>query len=448
MLTAVLAGCASVASLPLPPLHFNYHPATLQVVLETAASLSALLACFLVCGRLRRHARLNELVLACALAVLAITTLFSITVSTLAGGRPHGLTDWATLAGGVLGALLFALAAFAPRLRLRRPGRALAAVAVAGVLLLAVGLGDAFGSRAWQPPNPPELPGFHAQPIVVAAQVAMAVFYGLAVAGFLRRAQRTGDEFLSWLSVAAVLATISHIDYAIYPFLDSQWDYTGEAFRLAFYAVLTVGSIREIWSYWRALSAAAVFEERRRIARNLHDGLAQELAYLARNLDSLDGAADADLLRRMRLAVHRAQLESRQSIRALTGPADRATQALDVALERAAAEIAHRLQIELEFDAVPGVRLSSTRAQALVRIACEAVTNAARHSGASRVSLSLEHSGSHVRLKVSDRGCGFDTSIPRTGFGLTSMREQARSVQGELRISSAPGEGSEVEVAL
>lgn len=418
------------------------------MVLETAASLSALLACFLVCGRLRRHARLNELVLACALAVLAITTLFSITVATLAGRMPHGLTAWATLAGGVLGALLFALAAFAPRLRLRRPGRALAAVAVAGVLLLAAGLGNAFGSGAWQPANPPELPVFRAHPIVVAAQVVMSVFYGLAVAGFLRRAQRTGDEFLSWLSIAAVLATISHIDYAIYPFLDSQWDYTAEAFRLSFYAILTVGSIREIWSYWRALSAVAVFEERQRIARNLHDGLAQELAYLARNLDSLDGAADADLLRRMRLAVHRAQLESRQAIRTLTDPAGRATQALDVALERAAAEIAHRLQIELEFAAVPGVRLSATRAQALVRIACEAVTNAARHSGASRVSLSLEHNGSHVRLKVSDRGCGFDTSIPRSGFGLTSMREQARSVQGELKISSAPGEGSEVEVAL
>lgn len=418
------------------------------MVLETAASLSALLACFLVCGRLRRHARLNELVLACALAVLAITTLFSITVAPLAGRMPHGLTAWATLAGGVLGALLFALAAFAPRLRLRRPGRALAAVAVAGVLLLAVGLGNAFGSGAWQPANPPELLVFRAHPIVVAAQVVMSVFYGLAVAGFLRRAQRTGDEFLSWLSIAAVLATISHIDYAIYPFLDSQWDYTAEAFRLSFYAILTVGSIREIWSYWRALSAVAVFEERQRIARNLHDGLAQELAYLARNLDSLDGAADADLLRRMRLAVHRAQLESRQAIRTLTDPAGRATQALDVALERAAAEIAHRLQIELEFAAVPGVRLSATRAQALVRIACEAVTNAARHSGASRVSLSLEHNGSHVRLKVSDRGCGFDTSIPRSGFGLTSMREQARSVQGELKISSAPGEGSEVEVAL
>ncbi|MFI5062423.1 MAG: sensor histidine kinase [Streptosporangiales bacterium] len=434
----------------LPRLDLDYHPATLHVALETAASLSALLASFLICGRLRRHARLNELVLACALAVLALTNLFFITVPTLAGRMAQGLALWATLAGGGLGALLFALAAFAPRFRLWRPGRALAvgAGAVAGVLLLTVAIGDAFGSRAWQPLNSRELPVLHSQPIAVAAQVVMAVLYGLAVAGFLRRSQRTGDEFFSWLSIAAVLAAISHIDYAIHPFLDSQWDYTAEAFRLSFYAILTVGSIREIWSYWRALSDAAVFEERRRIARDLHDGLAQELAYLARNLDSLGGTADAGLLSRMRLAVHRAQLESRQAIRTLTDPGGPVMPALDVALERAAAEIAERLQVELEFDAAPGVRLSAARAQALVRIACEAVTNAAQHSGASCVSLSLEHSGSHVRLKVSDRGCGFDTSVPGGGFGLTSMREQARSVHGELRISSAPGEGSEVEVAL
>ena len=111
-------------------------------------------------------------------------------------------------------------------------------------------------------------------------------------------------------------------------------------------------------------------------------------------------------------------------------------------------EIAERFQVGLDLDLVPGVRLSTARAEALVRIACEAVTNAARHSGSSLVRLNVERDGRRVRLRVSDQGCGFDTALPGGGYGLISMGERARSVGGELRISSAPGRGSEVELAL
>jgi signal transduction histidine kinase len=203
--------------------------------------------------------------------------------------------------------------------------------------------------------------------------------------------------------------------------------------------------MREIWSYWTALSEAAVQEDRRRIARDLHDGLAQELAYLYRNLDSVAGETGADTVERLRLAVERAQLESRRAIHALAPPRK---QAVEVALAEAAVEVAERFRMELELDLVPGVRLSPTRAEALVRIACEALTNAARHSGARRVTLRLERDGSLVRMRVADRGCGFDTTIPAGGFGLNSMRDRARSVGGELRICSTPGHGSEVEVAV
>jgi signal transduction histidine kinase len=121
---------------------------------------------------------------------------------------------------------------------------------------------------------------------------------------------------------------------------------------------------------------------------------------------------------------------------------------LEVALADAVAEIAERARIELELDVVPGIQLSPTRSEALVRIACEAVTNAARHSGAGSVTLCLERDGSLVRLRVADSGCGFDPTVPGGGFGLIAMRERARSVGGELRICSAPGHGSEVHAAV
>jgi signal transduction histidine kinase len=203
--------------------------------------------------------------------------------------------------------------------------------------------------------------------------------------------------------------------------------------------------MREIWSYWRALSEAAVLKERQRIACELHDGLAQELAYLARNLNSLSEAADDDSMLRLRRAVERAQLESRRAIRALAAPSG---QPFEVALAEAVTEVAERYHVELDMDLTSDIRLSAARREALVRIACEAITNAARHSGASRVSLGLERDGSGVRLRISDKGHGFDTAAPGGGFGLISMRERAHSVGGELLISSAPGHGSEVEVAV
>jgi signal transduction histidine kinase len=111
-------------------------------------------------------------------------------------------------------------------------------------------------------------------------------------------------------------------------------------------------------------------------------------------------------------------------------------------------EVAERYHAKLNLDVISDIRLPAPRREALVRIACEAVSNAARHSGADRVDLRLERDGSGVRLRVSDRGRGFDTGDPGGGFGLCAMRERARSVDAELVISSAPGHGSRVEVTL
>jgi signal transduction histidine kinase len=271
---------------------------------------------------------------------------------------------------------------------------------------------------------------------------------GSASRPIARCSQRSGDEFLGWLSAAAVLAAAAHLNYFLHIPLYSQSVHIGDGFRLCFYAVLLAGSLRAIWSYWSARSAAAILEERRRIARDLHDGLAQELVYLARNLDSLDPPDEdtgGDTVDRLRRAVERAQFESRRAVSALTAPAG---QAVETALGHAAGETAERLGVGLDLDLVPGVRLPTARAEALVRIACEAITNAARHSGSPRVRLSLHSDGSLVRLRVSDSGCGFNIAAAVSGFGLVSMRERAHSVGGELRISSAAGQGREVEVSL
>lgn len=456
VLTAAVSGLVTIAFARLPQLHLSYAWPAMRLALETSGSLIALFATFLVFGRLRRRTYLNELLLACALAVLALSNLLFVTVPTVAG-EAHDLTVWAAPLARSLGALLFVLAAFAPRYELRRRGPVLAAAAVATLATLAaLGTATLFAhtfAAEWVPQDAATLspmalsqPTLRAHPALFAFELLVSLLYGLAAIGFLNLASRRRDAFYGWLAVAGILAVVSHVNYSLFPASYAQSVlYTGDVFRFAFYVALLVGCLREIWSYWNALSAAAVLEDRRRMARDLHDGLAQELAYISRNLDSATDDGDDDAVRRLRPAVERAQYELRSAISALAPPGG---QAVGTVLAQAAAQTAERFRIGLDLDIVPDVRLSPTRAEALVRVACEAITNAAKHSGAARVTLRLERDGSLVRMQVADRGCGFDTSVPRSGFGLVSMRERIRSVGGELRIHSGPGHGSEVEVAV
>jgi len=238
----------------------------------------------------------------CSLAALALSELAFVTVPVLAQHGSPDLSVWAALGGRAFGAALFAVAAFVPCRRLRRPGSALAvgAMAVITVLLLIAFLAISFAARFPRLPvavaaqSPSVWPGLRANAVLPLSQLIVAAIYVLAAAGFVRLAQRHRDEFFGWLATAAVFAAASHVNYFLYVSWLSQFISIGDVLRLCFYVVLLAGCAREIWSYWRALSEAEVLEERRRIARDLHDGLAQELAYLLRNLKSLNGTVDAE----------------------------------------------------------------------------------------------------------------------------------------------------------
>lgn len=422
-----------------------------QVVLETTASLVTLLAGFLAFGRLRRNSRLDELALVAALAVIALSNVLFVMLPMLLGSATVNPAVWAAIIGWLVGTLLFAVAAFVPRVRLRRPRRAqgLAAIGVLGILVLTAVLPRVFGSGPARTITPSAGPhtryALHVNIALAVVQILAAVLAVTAAAGYLRRFERLGDEFSGWLATAAILAAASHVGYAFYPTICSPQVLLGDIFRSCFYVVLLTGSMREIWSFWHTLASAAVAEERRRIARDLHDGLSQELAYLARNLSGLQGAADEETLHQLQVAVDRAWLASRQAIDIIAAPS---RPVIADALTEASGAVADRFDLDLELDLAVGIGMAPARADALVRIACEALTNVARHSGSRQVSLVLRRYGARVRMRVRDSGHGFDTTVCRGGFGLTSMRDRARSVGGELRISSQPGAGSQVEATL
>jgi len=452
VLTAVLTVATVVVAL-VPHADLFYGPTIQQVVLETAASLFSLLAAFLIFARARRNSSRSELVLVTALAVIALSNVLFVMLPELIGPATANAAQWAAVIGRLSGSVLFALAAFVRPGRLLRPRRAelLAAVSAFGVVLVAAAIPHVLGSDVPQSVTPPGVPnasyGLHVAPALAVVQTVAAVLAITAAAQYLRRSEESGDEFSGWLAAAAVFAAAAHANYSLFPAVYPPLVSLGDIFSFCCYALLLFASVREVRSYWHALVTATLAEERQRIACDLHDGLSQELAYLTRNLSGLQGSADEKTLRQLRHSVDRARIASRRAVDRVAAPA---RPAVADALAEGAREVADRfdLDLDLALDLAAGAGLASERADALVGIAREALTNAARHSGSRRVSLTLCRTGGRVLMRVRDSGRGFDPASPRGGFGVTSMRYRARSVGGDVRISSRPGVGSEVEAAL
>jgi signal transduction histidine kinase len=251
---------------------------------------------------------------------------------------------------------------------------------------------------------------------------------------------------MGWFALGAVLYAFAGLNYFLFPSLVSQWVYLGDFLRLAFFVVLLLGAAGEIQRYQRGLADAAALEERRRLARELHDGLAQELAFIATQSRWLSRQVDAPgQMEALVVAAERALDESRSAISALTRPLD---EPLDAAVAQAAEDVAGRVGVRLRLELDEGIEVPPSTREALVRIVREGVTNTARHGNASYVTVQLS-GGRGVRLSVGDDGIGFDPAERAgAGFGLTSMRERARALGGELSISSAPGAGTTIEVVI
>jgi signal transduction histidine kinase len=279
-------------------------------------------------------------------------------------------------------------------------------------------------------------------------QLAAAAFFMAAAIGFTRRGERTGDELMTWLAASAALASFARLNYALFPSLYTQWVYVGDALRLGSNLLLLAGVAREIVHYQRRLADAAAMEERRRIARELHDGLAQELAFVAAQGRSLSRNPDAIEIKYLAAAAERALDESRRAIALLTHPPD---EPLDRALVQTVEELVNRMGRRARFDVEEGVDVPPKTREALLRIVREAVTNAGRHGQAELITVELEN-GNGVRLRIADDGVGFDPGEIdlelQRGFGLTTMRKRTEAIGGRLRIGALPEGGTEVEVVI
>ena len=435
----------------LPPFDVAYRSPGMHIALETIGAVVGIIAAYLFVGRFRLDGRLSDLVLAIALLVLATGSLFFSALPAAIAGNDDAArySAWAQVVSDLLGAIGFVIAAFTlRRVRLsKRSGGLVAGASVAGILLVAVVMRAlATHLPAVIPPTLSPVSGGRmivtGHPTALAAQSLSALLFALAAIGFLRRAPRSDDRLLPVLGAASAAAAFAAFNYFLFPSLYSQWVYSGDILLFAFYLLILAGIGRELNDHWTGLARAAVLEERRRIARDLHDGLAQELAFIASQTGLL---GPGRLERQLASAAERALEESRRAIDALTKPLG---EPVDVAVEKAAVEGVTATGTKLTLELQPGIATAPEVREALRRIVREATLNAARHGHAAHVRVSLEANGEGLRLRVDDDGDGFDPARQTDGFGLISIRERASGLGGRAAVRSAPGAGTTVEVVL
>ncbi|KPI00406.1 integral membrane sensor signal transduction histidine kinase [Actinobacteria bacterium OK074] len=202
---------------------------------------------------------------------------------------------------------------------------------------------------------------------------------------------------------------------------------------------------------------AGVADERRRLAAEIHDTIAQGLAGIIAQLQVVTNAPDQVMarehtVRAMELARHSLG-EARRSVHNLA-PVDLEHAQLPEALGSIVADWSERTGVRGEFTVTGAVqRLHDEVAATLLRIAQEALSNAARHAAPTRIGVTLSFLGDEVILDIRDDGHGFDPAAvrPRTGtggFGLAGMRARAERIAGSLTVEAEPGHGTAVSARV
>jgi signal transduction histidine kinase len=428
---------------------------TLHAEISALTAMVALLFALLAGGRFRRTLMPADLLLSGSLGVLGACNLLFSSIHDATGSYASGYVAWMPLMGRVLGAALLAAAAFAPARPVRFPGQAMlrmlfgcvAGLAAISVLILLAFNGPLHGSDSLLAGGSEHARLLSGSTSVLAVKGLGAALFALAALGFAIRSKHTADWFSVLMTWGTTLMAFAWLNYLLAPLLYLDWFYTGDGLGLLAYLVLATGAASEIRFAQRRAASLGVMEERGRVARELHDGLAQELVYLVSQARQLRSEQPSEAIENLVGAAERAMYESRLAISSLRASPE---EPLIEALERIKRDLGPRLDLDIGLRIAPGLQVSPREREIILRIVGEALANAARHGHAGTATVELQK-GEHLRLLIRDDGVGFDTvgSLTRYGsYGLLSMRERAVSAGGQLEVRSAPGSPTEVEMIL
>ena len=391
-----------------------------------------MIVCVLAFVRFGVERRRFDLYLFAGFFVTAVTTL-AFSIAPALDGTPVGRAEaWAGTGGRLIAALLIAAAPFAG-------GRAASRTHAVGVdgrasrlLLYALwavcrGLGTAL-------PVPRRRTA--ASPTCSPARSRSRRCSGSppsSASGFATGAHL--EDLDRWLAFGATIWLFAELHAVFTPPLSSDFVSQGDFLRLLSYGILLVG-------VWRAIRAAefgrAVADERARVARDIHDGLAQYLFAISTQTSLLAGGADLDkVLPRLQEAATAAQQEARFAVLALSSAGGSAP--FDSALNRYVEFLTADGQLDVDLEIERAVELGPDEQIEIFRIVQEGLANVRRHAGARRATVLIGLRDGQRVVRIVDDGKGFEEEADAPGQGLRNMRARAAAIGGAFRLASTAG---------
>lgn len=439
LLLVALLGSATALFLTNPILRSTYELPEGRLVLDTAVVLAATIVAILAGVRFSVEGRVLDLLLAAGFFVAGAGTL-AFSVAPVLGGSNQGAPEaWAAVGARVLAATLIALAPLLPAQRILERKRALlAGIALLLSALIAIWLPlHGFGARLslLDGARPFEL-------TVITSFLALLAL--VAVLGFAIRYRSRGEDLDSWLALGATLTLFAELHYVLTPRVSSDFISQGDFLRLLSYGLLLVG-------VWRAISFAefgrAVAEERARVAREIHDGLAQYLFAVSTHASMIEsGAPLQEALPKLKEAAAAAQQEARFAVLALSSASG--TAPFDAALRRYVEFLTADGALEVDVEIDRSILLAPDEQIEVFRIVQEGLANVRKHAGAQRAEVWIGQRLGRRVVSVRDDGVGFDGEDAAAGQGLKNMRLRAKTIEGGFALRSNPGRGTALEVVL
>jgi signal transduction histidine kinase len=360
-------------------------------------------------------------------------------IAPLVSGHPvHRPEAWA----GVVGRLFaWTLIAAAPFVRGRSGPRALANTTIPACVLLALAW---IALRSFSDELPLIGADVDTPGLLTGAISALALLQLLALVGFGKRFYERREDLDRWLALGTTLMLFASLHYLFTPVLTAGSVSRGDALRLLAYGLLLVGA-------WRAISFAefgrAVAEERARVAREIHDGLAQYLFAISTHASMLqNGAPQEETIAKLREAATAAQQEARFAILALSTAAG--TAPFDAALNRYIEFLTSDGELEVDLEIDPAVRLAPDEQIEVFRIVQEGLANVRKHANARHAEVVIGLRDNERFVSVRDDGEGFDGQSTAGGQGLKNIRARTQSIEGGFTLTSRPGFGTALEVVL
>jgi signal transduction histidine kinase len=441
-LLLALLGASLALFLTHSQLHSSYEAPHLRLVLQTAGALAGSLVALLAGARFATERRRFDLLLCLGFFVASASTVAFSLVPSIAELELTRAEAWTGVVARLIAWTLIAAAPFAGGVvssHRRTLGNWLAFLVVALAALWSLVNSIETSLPALVPAasdSPPSLLTF--------AYAANAFLNLAAIVGFGLRFRKRFDDLDRWLAFGASLMLFSSLHLVFTPLLGTVEVSPGDVLRVLGYGVFCVG-------VWRAIKAAefgrAVADERSRLAREIHDGLAQYLFAISTHATTLEqGGSAAELVPQIKHAATAAQEEARFAILALSSAGGSAP--FDTALQRYVELLTAdgALDVELEID--PHMRLDPDEQIELFRIVQEGLANVRRHAHARRAEVRIGQRDGRRVVMIVDDGEGFDGTESGGGQGLRNIRARIGAIGGALSLRTTPGAGTALEVTL